>query len=317
MRSSPPTFGVSVATLVPERAAEMKIIDFHTHLLPDRLLDAMWQWFEHFAWPIEYKKYSDELVSILKKNGVSRCVTLPFPHKPDMAKNLNKWVHHFAERHPDRVIPFGTVHPNDRDKGSILKDCFEKYGFKGIKIHCHVEQVSPDDHRMEPIYRVCEEYDRILLIHCGTGPSFKERPVNGYGYDVATLSGIKRFEKAIQRHPKLLFVVPHFGFEEMEEFVNLLDDYPNLYLDTTMILPGYFPVEAKREWFVRHSDRILFGTDFPNIPYEWRREKEGLHRLNLGSEIEEKILYKNAARVLNLASIKKPVDRVTNRFARE
>jgi predicted TIM-barrel fold metal-dependent hydrolase len=160
--------------------------------------------------------------------------------------------------------------------------------------------MAPDDPRMDRIYRISEEHNRVVLIHCGTGPHFKDRPTDGYGYDVTRISGVKRFEKAIRKYPHLTFIVPHLGFEEMEEFVGLLKDYPNLYLDTTMVLSRYFPHPIKREWFADHADRVLFGTDFPNIPYEWKREKEGLLDLKLGTEKESKIFFENAARLLNL-----------------
>jgi predicted TIM-barrel fold metal-dependent hydrolase len=279
----------------------MKIIDFHTHFFPNKLLDALWRWFETHAWPIEYKNYADEMVAILKKEGVSRCVSLHYPHKTGMAESLNEYAFRLSEKYQNFIIPFGSVHPDDDKKETILKKCFEDYAFKGLKFHCHVQKMAPDDRRMDFIYRMSEEYDRIVLIHCGTGPHFKDRPTNGYGYDVTKISGVKRFEKVIRKYPRLTFVVPHLGFEEMEEFVALLNDYPNLYLDTTMVLSRYFPHPLRREWLADHADRLIFGTDFPNIPYEWKREKEGLKQWRLGPERESKIFFENAARLLRIA----------------
>jgi hypothetical protein len=86
----------------------------------------------------------------------------------------------------------------------------------------------------------------------------------------------------------------------MDAFVAMLNEYPNLYLDSTMAIAGYFPNPIHREWFEEHPDRILFGTDFPNIPYEWKREKEALLAMQLGESIEEKILFGNAAKLLDL-----------------
>lgn len=278
----------------------MKILDFHTHFFPNKLMDALWRWFENYAWPIQYKNYADEMVEILKKKGVTKCVSLHYPHKTGMSESLNEWAHRLGAKYPDFIIPFGSVHPDEEGKEGILKKCFEEYGFKGLKFHCHVQKMSPDDPRMEPIYKVCEEYRRIVLIHCGTGPHFKDRPVNGYGYDVSGLSGVKFFEKILKRHPHLTFIVPHLGFEEMDEFVALLKDYPNLYLDTTMVLAQYFPHPVKREWLAENPDRLIFGTDFPNIPYQWKREKEGLLKLNLGKKAEEKILFENGAKLLKI-----------------
>ena len=263
-------------------------------------MNALWRWFEAHAWPIEYKLYADEAVAALKSHGVRRAVSLHYPHQPEMAESLNDWARRLGEKYPDFIVPFGSLHPDDRDKEGILRTCFEDYGFKGLKFHCHVQKVAPEDPRMDVVYEVCQAMDRIVLIHCGNGPHFKEKPTQGYGYDVTQLSGADRFEKVIRKYPKLRFVVPHLGFEEMDRFVGMLKDYPNLFLDTTMAIGGYFPNPVRREWFVEHSDRLLFGTDFPNIPYPWNREMLAMQDFGLGDEIEGKILYGNAATLLEL-----------------
>lgn len=54
-----------------------------------------------------------------------------------------------------------------------------------------------------------------------------------------------------------------------------------------------------REFFVRNADRVLFGSDFPNIPYEYKRQVEALLEKKLGTEIEDKIFFKNAEALLS------------------
>lgn len=280
----------------------MPLIDFHTHFFPDRLMDALWRWFETHAWPIQYKQYADQAVATLRAHGVTRAVSLHYPHQSGMAESLNEWARRLGEKYPDFIVPFGSLHPDDRDKENILRTCFERYGFQGLKFHCHVQKFSPDDPRMAPVYELSQALDRIVLIHCGNGPHFKERPTQGYGYDVTALSGADRFEKVIRKYPKLRFVVPHLGFEEMDRFVGMLKDYPNLHLDTTMAIGGFFPNPVQREWFSENADRLIFGTDFPNIPYPWDRELQALRALELDSQAEAKILHDNAAGLLGLAS---------------
>lgn len=280
----------------------MKIIDFHTHFFPEKVFSALWRWFDENAWPVNtsYRKYADDLVGILKSEGVARCVSLHYPHKKGMAGPLNAFAFDLHGKYPEFVIPFGSLHPDDDNKEEILLECFEKYNFGGIKIHCHVQRTAPDDPRMDALYRICGEREKIVLIHCGTGPHFKGDPSGGYGYDVTRITGARRFEKVLKKFPSVKFVVPHMGYEEIESFAGLLDDYPNLYLDTTMVLAGFFPVKIKPEWFYDHADKILFGTDFPHIPYEWKREKENIMSLGLGAELEEKIFYRNAQALLGL-----------------
>lgn len=276
------------------------LIDFHTHFFPDGFFTAICRWFKEVDWPVLYQQSIEERISYLKEQGVSQVVSLHYPHKSGMAQTLNQFVFDLGQKHADFIIPFGSLHPDDENKTEILQQCFEEFRFKGIKIHSHVQKVGPDDPRMDEIYQVCNQYKKIALIHCGTGPHFNDKPVKGYGYDVTTITGIARFQSAISRFPDIKFVVPHLGYEEVEEFFALLDIYPNLYLDTSMALAGYFPVKLKKEWFVTYADRLLFGTDFPVIPHEWKKEKEILSSFNLGSDIEDKIFFKNAQRLLGL-----------------
>jgi predicted TIM-barrel fold metal-dependent hydrolase len=72
-------------------------------------------------------------------------------------------------------------------------------------------------------------------------------------------------ERRIARHPGTTFVSVHFGNapEHPERVSALLDRYPNLYIDTAARIPeiGRHPADQMRELFLRHQDRILFGTD--------------------------------------------------------
>ncbi|HEX5033432.1 MAG TPA: amidohydrolase family protein [bacterium] len=67
----------------------------------------------------------------------------------------------------------------------------------------------------------------------------------------------------IRKYPRLRFVVPHLGFEEMDRFVAMLKDYPNLHLDTTMAIGGFFPVPVRPEWFLAAPANSL--TDRPDL----------------------------------------------------
>src|SRR5215470_18718978 len=101
----------------------MKILDFHTHFFPDKLMEALWRWFEANAWPIQYKQYADEMVATLRAEGVSHCVSLHYPHKPGMAEALNAWAFRLGKKYSDFITPFGSLHPDDPMKEKILQSC--------------------------------------------------------------------------------------------------------------------------------------------------------------------------------------------------
>jgi predicted TIM-barrel fold metal-dependent hydrolase len=95
-------------------------------------------------------------------------------------------------------------------------------------------------------------------------------------------------------------IIPHLGFDEMGDFFRLLDAYPNLYLDTAMVLGGTFRVEIPRGMLVRHADRVLYGSDYPHIPYDMETEVRALLAMDLGEGTLRQILHDNAAGIFPL-----------------
>lgn len=121
---------------------------------------------------------------------------------------------------------------------------------------------------------------------------------------------------------------------QYQEFFDLVERYPNLYLDTTMTLASFFKsigddkpmMEMMRTMLLKYSDRILYGTDWPNIPYDWCRElanlvslidgdgeatnatplagandEKGKQRTLEGDAALERILWRNATRFYGIS----------------
>ena len=267
------------------------IVDAHVHLFPDRLAEAIRRWFSEHAWTIEYRIGVDEAVSALRRGGIDRCVVLPYAHKPGMAAALNDFTLQLAIAYPE-VVPCCTVFPGEEGTEELLERAFAEHGFHGIKIHSHVMRVAPDDPRLDPVWRASARYRKPVVIHCGREPAS-----DGYGTDVRALSGAARLRRALDRHPDAICIVPHLGIDESAEFEAMLDQFPNLYLDTTMAIAGYFPHSPDVEMLRRRPGRILYGTDFPNLPYAWDRELQVVRSLRLPREDEARILGGNAKRL--------------------
>ena len=266
------------------------IVDAHVHLHPDRLADAIRRWFDTHAWDIRYRSGVDEAVRILRRSGVDRVVALPYVHKPGLSRALNDFTLDVARRHPE-VLPCCTVFPGEEGDEGILEEALAG-SFRGVKIHCHVMKIAPDDPRLDAVWRASARHRKPVVIHCGPEPA-----VEGYGVDPRSVSGADRLRRALDRHPDAIVIVPHLGFDHTPQFEEMLAGYPNLYLDTTMVIGGYFEKQPDLEILRRHPDRILFGTDFPNIPYEWDRELKALRGLRLPARDEEQILSGNALRL--------------------
>ena len=101
-------------------------------------------------------------------------------------------------------------------------------------------------------------------------------------------------------------VVAHMGAFESDAFLALLDDHPNLYVDTTMALApaaqryvGADPAVITDAALIRYQDRILFGSDFPLIPYDYEEERRWAWDRSLPDAVRRKIFHDNAARLLD------------------
>jgi predicted TIM-barrel fold metal-dependent hydrolase len=279
----------------------MTIIDFHTHFFPESLFRAIWKWFDAYGWDIRNRVLADELIQELKSTGTSKMVLLNYAHKPGMSRMLNEWTREFADQHPE-VIPFGTVHPFDEDWDEIVTHCFEGYGFYGLKLHAIVLGIAADDPVFFPIYEKIEESGKILMLHAGNGPRLERSVAN-----TSNVAGVERVKVILERYPNLKLVIPHLGADEVDEFFDLMEEHENLWMDTTMTLAGYFPRKPSLARIEELSDRILYGSDAPNIPYALDVEMNNIKKW-FSKEVQEKLFFKNAQKLLNLEVDSMPTD---------
>jgi hypothetical protein len=134
-----------------------------------------------------------------------------------------------------------------------------------------------------------------LITHIGTAP-YRNKFV-----------GYSNFLKFLEKYSEMQVIVAHMGAFEYNKFLGLLDKYQNLYLDTAMIyIPeNIFPERRTKrpseEELISYQDRILFGSDFPNIPYEYENSTKGLLALELSRNFYQNIFYNNAKKIFKLS----------------
>ncbi len=271
------------------------VIDAHVHLFADPLFKAIWRWFEAYGWPIRYKLTTPEVLQFLFSRGVQHVVALHYAHKPNIARGMNAFVAEVVKQSGGRVTGVATVFPGEDDAEGILEEGFAA-GLRGVKMHCHVQCFAPDSEALLPVYRACVKHDLPLVMHAGREPSSP-----AYKCDPYELCSADRVAHVLEAHPKLRLCVPHLGADEFTGYERLLERFENLYLDTTMMMAGYFPVEVPQRLLDCRPERILFGTDFPNLPYAWDRE---IRRIAATEKREERlaaVLSGNARTLFGIA----------------
>ena len=123
--------------------------------------------------------------------------------------------------------------------------------------------IAPNDPRLEPIFALAEELDIPVGFHIHPGPwgaVYKGSPLMRQSINSPLL-----LEDVIIKHPKLRLYVMHAGYPRIDEMINMLYSYPQLYVDI-----GVIDWTRPRAEFHRYlqrlvesgfGDRIMFGSD--------------------------------------------------------
>ncbi|OOL32470.1 amidohydrolase [Rhodococcus rhodochrous] len=266
------------------------LIDVHTHFMPSNVMDKVWSYFDSAgplvgrAWPITYRHAEEERVERLRGFGVRRFTAMLYPHKPAMAAWLNAWAVDFAARTPD-CLHTATFYPEPDAAGYVAAAL--EHGARVFKSHIQVGDYDPNDPLLDPVWGLLEDAGVPIVIHCGSGPA------------PGTHTGPGPIAALLERFPRLALIVAHMGMPEYRQFLDLAEKYPRVHLDTTMAFTDFtqesmpFPGDELPRLQALGS-KVLFGSDFPNIPYPYVHQLEAVERLGLGSEWVRAVCWDNA-----------------------
>jgi predicted TIM-barrel fold metal-dependent hydrolase len=265
------------------------LIDIHTHLMPERLFRAVRTYFRAHLWHPRYDAPTEELVQTLLDSGVSRFVFMPYAHRAEMSRSLNHWVANVQATFAPHAIGFGTFHPDDGELlPELVDEALGKLGLRGAKLHPQVGRFGLDDPRLDPLYERAIEHGALLIIHAGRRPEPNEHV------------GARAFARLMRRHPRLKVIVAHSGADEFDAFFDLCGIYEGVFLDTAMVFNNFLGGPPPIQRVLEFQDRVVYGSDFPNIPYRIDTAIQSILDLRLGRGLEEKLLCTNAARLLGI-----------------
>ncbi|MET0702786.1 MAG: amidohydrolase family protein [Mycobacterium sp.] len=274
------------------------IVDVHTHFMPKPVMDKVWQYFDSAGplvgreWPIAYRTDEAERVATLRRFGAVAFTSLVYPHKPQMAAWLNQWAAEFAAATPD-CLRTATFYPEPGATEYVTAAI--EGGTRVFKAHIQVGNYAPNDPLLDHVWGAIEDAGTPVVIHCGSGPA----PGNFTGpAPIRTLLG---------RYPRLALVIAHMGMPEYTDFLDVCDDHDNVRLDTTMVFTPFadetmpFP-RAAAPRLLDLGERILFGSDFPNIPYDYATAMRALTGIDgIDDDWLRNVFYRNGARLFGLS----------------
>jgi predicted TIM-barrel fold metal-dependent hydrolase len=254
------------------RQAERRVIDVHTHLDPRGLARA---------------------IELFDRRGIAVAVNLS-GGAPGAGLEQQLAA---AARFPGRIVVFATpswgLAQGGAGYGARMADELERahrLGARGLKISKGLglgyvdwtgALIPVDARELDPMFERAGELGMPVAIHTGDPIAFWRRVEPGNerhaelslhpgwslaGRPVPSWGELQvQLERRIARNPRTTFVSVHFGNapERPARVAALLDRYPNLTIDTAARIPeiGRHRQDEMRALFLRHQDRILFGSD--------------------------------------------------------
>jgi hypothetical protein len=168
--------------------------------------------------------------------------------------------------------------------------------------------IAPADPRMEPYWRLAEEFDLPVGLHMGPGPpgvAYESSPVpfKSPAYRMAAGDPLL-LEEVLLRHKRLRVFVMHAGWPRLESMIALMYAHPNVYVDVAGLQSDRIVPRAAYERYLRglveagFGRRIMFGSDFPDSIETGIDAILAIDFLTAGQKAD--ILCNNAARFLRL-----------------
>ena len=197
----------------------------------------------------------------------------------------------------DRMRVFANIsweqvnEPGFAEHQAKLLELAKRDGVVGIKIFKALglsvrdasgKLIPIDAPQLAPLFDACGKLGLIVAWHVADPVAFFE-PVtpNNERYEELRLAPDWSFygkdypshdellaarDRVIARHPDTVFLLIHLANypENLANVDRLLDEHPNVYVDTSARVPefGRHPADEVRRFFIKHQDRILFGSDF-------------------------------------------------------
>ncbi len=277
------------------------ITDIHIHIQPWRqlkpaVMDVMRKGKEdHWERLIELMEDPAALLEVMDAGGIDRVGLINYP-SPDLMgfdNSTNQFAANYATHDPERLLPFGGVHPRYTKDPEGDVDRLIGMGIRCLKIH-PPHQLFPANAYTEGlealgrIYRRCEERGLPVMIHTGTSvfPGARSKWGNPLELDDVAID-----------FPDLRILMAHGGRPFwMDQAFFVLRRHRNVYLELSGIPPArlldYFPRLAEL------AGKTLWGTDWPSPGVrDLRQNLDQFLALPLDPAVQQRIISGNALAV--------------------
>ncbi|MFX1451369.1 MAG: amidohydrolase family protein [Promethearchaeota archaeon] len=236
----------------------------------------------------------DDYISLMEKFGIDKAVIVSFNITTAYGVCLvtNDDVADLVAKHPDKFIGFGCVDVPASDAMEQLEYAISSLGLKGIKLVPPVQKFDISDNRFEPLWRRIKDLNIPIWTHTGHQVST--------GGSIAKFGHPMLIDELALRHEDIPIIMGHMGTPWFWDAWSVAIRHPNVYVDISAHpdLYPWFPWDAFTKYDA--EDKVLFASDHPIC--HWNKILPAIKSLQISERFKQKILGKNAAKILGIKS---------------
>ena len=286
------------------------IVDVHSHII---------SYPEHVSETWAQEALASKLVKLKFSGGLAHAATLDlhsYDSTPEdhwkaaqqadkvvvfglQAKASGAWVPNeliaeYAAAHPDRIIGWASIDPNEPDAIDQLDHAVNTLKLRGLKLGPAYQHFDPTDRRHWPFFAAVQRLGIPVIWHQGT--TFPSRAKLRWATPLL-------LEDIAMDFPDIRMIVAHLGHPWEEDLVALIRKAPNMYADISAV--HYRPwrywqaMVTAMEYGVTH--KLLLASDFPSATID--NVIAGLRNVNaivegtrfpqIPKEIQDRIIHEN------------------------
>ncbi|WP_080802063.1 amidohydrolase family protein [Desulfamplus magnetovallimortis] len=279
------------------------IVDFHTHIFPDKIKKDRENFFDNepafkmlYSSPNARISGVDELISTMDENEVAFSMVFGFPWKNgETAKRNNDYIMASVAKFPGRLKGFACFDMEWSGAPYEVERCIAG-GLCGVgELAFYLSGIDDEALlKLAPVMEVCFGAGNLpVMIHTN-------EPV-GHIYPGKTPNTLEQIYKLAATFPDNRIVLAHWGGGIL--FYNLLkkeagDVLKNVWYDTAASPFLYRSSIYRVAYEAGVIDKVLFGSDYPLLKPS--RYYKDLNESNVSKENKRKILGENACLLMDL-----------------
>ena len=169
----------------------------------------------------------------------------------------NDAIASYAKAHPDKIIGFMSVDPNDPAALDEMDRCADDLGLKGIKMSPVYQHYDPNGDKARRVHRRAEALGLPILTHAA--------------YHVISNTPMEwanplLYDPVAREFPELKIILAHIGLPWYTDAMVMIRKHPNVFADVSggVTLRPWWGRQALGACYEnRVLHKLLFGSDFP------------------------------------------------------